>query len=111
MLNKAPAIFLLALAFNVSAADVPPSSAALRAQITKEYMSVCVKSIEEKPDLRAIYSTRTIETYCACRQRYRADVLAQAIKNNERGTSVADRASDYAQEKCSYILLQSLEEE
>ena len=74
-------------------------------------MAACVQGIEAKPHLRATYSAKTVETYCACRQRYRADVLAQALKNNVRGKAVVDQAADYAQAKCIHILLQHLEYE
>lgn len=93
------------------AVEVPPASAEFRAQIAEEYMASCVQGIEAKPHLRATYSAKTVETYCACRQRYRADVLAQAIKNNARGQAVDDQAADYAQEKCVHILLNHLERE
>jgi hypothetical protein len=93
------------------AADAPPATEEFRAQLISEDNDNCVKAIEDKPDLRALYSHKTIETYCTCRQRYRADIIAQAIKDNERGKSVSDRAADYAQEKCVHILLNGLEQE
>lgn len=105
------AITLCGLACHAVAADVPPANAEFRAKISKEYMGVCIKGIEDKPDLRALYSHKTVETFCTCRQRYRADVLAQAIKNDQRGKAVSDRASDYSQEKCVHILLNNLEQE
>lgn len=105
------AILFLTAARCALAVDVPPANPEYRAQITKEYMGLCVKGIEDLPDLRAMYSRKTIETYCTCRQRFRADVLAQAIKNDERGKAVSDRASDYSQEKCAHILLKNLEKE
>ena len=93
------------------AVDVPQATEEFRAQIISKYKDNCVKGIEDKPDLRVLYSHKTIETYCTCRQRYRADIIAQAIKNNERGKMVSDRVHDYAQAKCVHILLNGLEQE
>ncbi|MDR2219012.1 MAG: hypothetical protein LBE24_00340 [Methylobacillus sp.] len=90
---------------------VAESSDEFRAKITDEYAMECIKGIEDEPDLRAVYSHKTVEVYCVCRQRYRADVLAQAIKDDERGKAVSDRAAAYAHENCKYILLQGLEKE
>jgi hypothetical protein len=104
-------ILLLGLATHAVAADVPPAGSEFRKQIAGEYVGGCVKGIEDQPNLRAIYSRKTVETYCTCRQRYRADVLAQALKNGERGKAVSDRASDYSHEKCVHILLKNLERE
>jgi hypothetical protein len=105
------ALVFLGLAHNAVAADAPPASEEFRARLIKENTAACVKGIEAKPDLRAIYSHKTVETYCICRQRYRADVFAHANKNDERGQAVADRAHDYAHGRCVHILLKNLERE
>ena len=110
MKHFATAVALSALAMS-AAADVPPASPEFRAQITREYRDVCVEGIENQPALRASYSRNTVETYCTCRQRYRADVLAGALRKDERGMGVTDRASDYSHEKCAHILLKNLENE
>ena len=104
-------VALLVLAGRALGADVPPASAEFRAQIMKEYVGLCVKGIEDQPDLKAMYSQKTVEVYCVCRQRYRADVLAQAIKNGERGKAVTDKAHNYSQAKCGHILVNGLEKE
>ena len=104
-------ILLLGLSLCAVAADVPPADAAFRSRIVREYVGGCIKGLEEQPMLRAIYSRKTVETYCTCCQRYRADVLSQALKNGERGKAVSDRASDYSHDKCVHILEKGLERE
>jgi len=91
------------------AADVPEASAEFRAQYIKENTSACVKGIEDQADLKALYSSKTVEAYCTCRQRYRADVIAQAKKDGRRG--VFDEAAAYAEKKCNHILIEQLEHE
>jgi len=91
------------------AADVPEASAEFRAQYIKENTSACVKGIESQADLKALYSSKTVEVYCTCRQRYRADVVAQATKDGKRG--VFDEAAQYAEKKCNRILIEQLEHE
>jgi hypothetical protein len=93
------------------AADVPEASADFRAQYIKENAAACIKGIEEKPDLRALYSHKTVETYCTCRQRYKADVIADAMRTERRGKAVADEAYEYAAQKCGYILIEERESE
>jgi hypothetical protein len=92
-------------------ADVPEASAEFRAQYIKENAPACIKGIEDKPDMRALYSHKTVEAYCTCRQRYKADVIANAIKDNKRGKAVADAAYEYAKTKCTPILLEQRETE
>jgi hypothetical protein len=104
-------MFSLGCISPVIAADVPQADAAFRAERVKEYTASCIKGIEDLPDLRAIYSHKTVEVYCVCRQRFSADVLAQAIKIGKRGKAVQDQAADYAAEKCGHILLNHEEHE
>ena len=111
MRHSSSVILLLGLSLCAVAADVPPADAEFRSQIAREYVGGCIKGIEDQPMLRAIYSRKTVETYCTCYQRYRADVLAQAIKSGERGKAVSDRAADYSHEKCLRILENGLERE
>jgi hypothetical protein len=105
------AVVFLGLAAHAVAADVPPASEEFRAQRIREHTPACVKAIEEKPDLRARYSRKTVETYCVCRQRSYADVLALAIKNDERGKAVVDKAEAHIRKRCHHILLENLEHE
>ena len=93
------------------AADVPQAGEAFRTEYVKKYTADCVKGIEDKPDLRVRYSHKTVEAYCTCRQRFTADVFAQAIKEDRRGKPVQDESAKYAQEKCVHILLKQLEHE
>jgi hypothetical protein len=93
------------------AADVPEASAEFRAQYIKENAAACIKGIEDKPDLRTLYSHKTVETYCTCRQRYKADVIARAMKAEQRGKAVSDEAYEYAEQKCNYILIEQRESE
>jgi hypothetical protein len=103
---------LIALAAcTASATDVPKADAEYRAKYTKENMSTCMGALEKDPELRALYSHKTVEVYCQCKQGYRADVLAQAIKQDQRGKEVSDRAADYSHGKCKYILIGNLEAE
>jgi hypothetical protein len=104
-------LFSMSLASSAIAADFPKADDAFRAEQVKKYSAACVKGIEDKPDLRVRYSHQTVEAYCACRQRYAADVYAQAIKQDRRGKAVEDEATNYAQEKCVHILLKQLEHE
>jgi len=104
-------LFICAAAWSVAAvaADVPEASAEYRAQYIKENTKACVNGIEEQADLKALYSSKTVEVYCTCRQRYRADVVAQAEKDGKRG--VFDEAAAYAEKKCNHILIEQLEHE
>jgi hypothetical protein len=103
-------LFALA-ACAAGAADVPRADAEYRAKYTKENMSTCIGALENEPELRALYSHKTVEVYCQCKQGYRADVLANAIKLNQRGKEVSDRAADYSHAQCKYILIGNLEAE
>lgn len=85
-------------------ADVPPATDEFRAQVTEANLDVCIKAIRNESDLKNTYSQKTIETYCICRQRYRADVLAQSPKGSENTENVLNQAADYAHKKCAYIL-------
>ena len=110
------AVMFPGLAGHAISADVPPASEEYRAQIIEKYRDGCVRGIEDRPSLETQYSHKTIEVFCTCRQRYRADVMAQATDNDERRDfnderRVFNRAADYAQSKCDYILLKSLEQE
>ncbi len=70
-----------------------------------------MSGVEAVPDLRALYSHATVQAYCTCRQRYSADVLADAAKKDLRGEDVEERMSAFAEAKCSYVLVQQLEHE
>lgn len=100
---------LVAWTIAAAAEDVPEASAEFRTKYIAENTALCVKGIEDRPDVSALYSRKTVETYCTCRQRYRADVVAQAMKEGKRG--VFDEAARYAELKCNHILLQQLEHE
>jgi hypothetical protein len=105
------ALVLLLITLGAHAADVPPASEEVRAQRIKEYTAVCVKGIEDVPELRTVYSGKTVHVYCTCRQRFHADVLANAQKEGRRGKAVSEEAYDYADKKCGHILLKNLESE
>ncbi|MES2821128.1 MAG: hypothetical protein V4812_19300 [Pseudomonadota bacterium] len=92
-------------------AEYPISSDQQRAQQIDQNTAACVEGIEALPDLRALYSRPTVQAYCTCRQRFSADVLADAAKNDRRGKAVQDEVAAYAEEKCTYILMQQLEHE
>jgi hypothetical protein len=105
---------LLALIFFTTvalAADVPEATAEFRAQHIKEYAPSCIEALDGNPKFRVAYSKKTIEAYCACSQRYQADVYSAAIKADKRGKTVGDEASEYASKKCSRILIEKLERE
>lgn len=107
-------LFMLSLALFSCvgiAADVPEASAEFRARYIKENTAACVKGVENEPELRTLYSHKTVETYCTCRQRYKADVIAKAMKAEQRGKAVSDEAYEYAEQKCNYILIEQLEAE
>lgn len=75
------------------AADYPVASEEFRIEYASKYHATCVEGIEAVPDLRAFYSHKTVETYCACRQKNEADVVADAIKTDKRGKVVEDAAA------------------
>jgi hypothetical protein len=105
--------FLLAMLLGASAiaAEVPAASAEFRARYVEEYAPACIKGIEDNPEMRALYSHATVATYCTCRQRYRADMVAQAIATGRRGKAVDDEGYEYAAAKCARILTGHLEKE
>jgi hypothetical protein len=102
---------LLNLSTLAIAADIPAADPAIRAQYVKEYSAACVKGIEDKPALKVLYSHKTVEVYCNCRQRYRADAITQAIKEDRRGKAVQDEAEAYATKQCTPILINQVEHE
>ncbi len=89
--------------------DVPAASQEFRTKYISENVPTCVKAIEDSPTLKTAYSKKTVEVYCTCRQRYSADVIAQAMKDGKRGKAVSDQAEEYADEKCRRVLLKNLE--
>lgn len=91
------------------AVDIPPAKESFRAQYIKDHVEGCIKAIEAKSDMRVFYSHKTVETYCTCRQRYEADVVSQAEKEDKRG--VQDESNKYVGQKCQHILLDNLEHE
>jgi hypothetical protein len=109
LLMGANSPFVIAAADVPGAPDIPAASAEFRAKYVAENTAACVKGIEASVELKALYSAKTVEVYCKCRQRYRADVIAQAIKDGKRGKAVDDQGADYAQAKCSRILISQLE--
>ncbi|MET1078941.1 MAG: hypothetical protein ABWY06_13085 [Pseudomonas sp.] len=104
-------VFALLWSAVAAATEYPAASAEQRAQRIDEYTASCVTGVEAVPDLRALYSHATVQAYCTCRQRYSADVLAQAAKKDQRGKAVEDRMNAYAEAKCTYVLVQQLEHE
>ncbi|MDQ0612123.1 hypothetical protein QFZ83_006294 [Variovorax sp. W1I1] len=109
--NYAAIVALFLLARPALSTEIPEASGKFRAQLIKENTASCVAGIEVKPELRALFTRKTIEAFCTCRQRYRADVISQAAKMDKRGKAVEDEAHEYAQAKCSHILTQQLEHE
>lgn len=103
--------YLAFVAVPALAADPPPADAEFRDHYVASYSGACVKGLEAKPELKALYSSETVVAYCECRQRYKADVLAQAIKDERRGKQVQEDANEYAQAKCAHILEQQLDHE
>lgn len=93
------------------AADIPAADPAIRAEYVKRNSAACVKAIEDQPGLKAFYSHKTVEVYCNCRQRYRADVITQATKEDRRGKAVQDEAAAYEKTKCASILINQVEHE
>jgi hypothetical protein len=104
-MNKYVGLILMLAAGYANAADYPAASEQFRAEYATKYGPACVAGIEAVPDLRAFYSHKTVEGYCACRQKYEADVIADANNNDKRGKEVQDGAAAYAEEKCMHVLM------
>jgi hypothetical protein len=73
-------------ALSANAADFPAASAEYRNARIEEYVPGCLKAFEDDPEIRVQYSHKTMEVFCTCRQRFKADVLAWAIEKNIRDT-------------------------